>query len=86
MSKKRVNPRRVPLPRDQAIKNARDKGIDCALAMFFTAALDKGFITDEEVRPLWKAINELADGIAKGYVNLWDLADTLRKEYEIDLM
>lgn len=86
MSKKRVNPRRQPMTRDQAIKIARDTGIDCALAMLFTAALDKGIIDHDQVQPLWVAVNDLADSIAKGYVNLRDLCDTLKEEYGIELM
>ena len=83
--KKRTNPRRIPHTKEQTITMARNDGIDLALAMVFTAILDKGFMPVTRVQELWDAVNDVADSVAKGYVNAADMLRTLKDEYKIEI-
>lgn len=51
----------------------------------FLALLDKEGWDREQLRKLWREVGDVSDSIAKGYIKLPDIIDTLRREYGIDL-
>ena len=56
----------------------------------YTPGEDAGMFEKENadaeiVRRVWNEMNELADSVSQGYVSVSDLADTLRKEYGVNI-
>lgn len=77
--KKKVNPNRIP--RTEAdVKKAISFSVDCAWAIIMTVLRDKEGISNEQLRHMWDGVNELSDGVAKGYVSVQDLMKTLEEE------
>lgn len=88
MKKKKVNPRRRPVSQADVTKARKDTVNDAlklSIAIFFTVMVDKHGYTAEELKPIWHEVNDLSDGVSKGYVNLDDLQQTLKDEYDIEL-
>lgn len=86
MSKKRVNPRRKPATMadvKRAKREAEEHGLDLAIAIILMALFDRGFLSPEQMRPAWDAINDKSDSIVKGYCKYEDLQKTLADEYGI---
>ena len=85
---KKINPRRRPATQadiDRAAKATRDTAIRLTSTIFLSVLCDKENADAEIVRRVWNEMNELADSISQGYVNISDLRDTLRKEYNINV-
>ena len=61
------------------------RGIKCATAIFLRVMKDKEGATTEDVVRIWKEIENLSDSIAKGYVKLEDIQQSLKEEDGIDL-
>ena len=85
---KKKNPRRRPATEadvKRAKAAAQEEAISLAMAIMFTAMLDGGFLTPEQMKPAWEKVNYLSDSIAKRYVNVHDLVKVLEEEYDIIL-
>ena len=87
MSKKKVNPRRRPATWadvEKATEIATMKALATVEAIFLTVLLDK-FNGADYIRDIWKEVNKLSDEIKEGRVNLFDLMEVLRDEYNIEI-
>lgn len=83
---KKINPRRRPCSQadvKRAKKEGEQNSLDIATAIILSALFDGGFLTEDQMRPAWDAINYKSDSIVKGYCKPQDLIKTLREEYEI---
>lgn len=85
MSKKKskVNPRRIPMPANQARQAGHKQGLDVSMAIIFYALSESGLVTTEQLIQLWEDVGYVSDSIAKGYVNIADIKRVLRDEYGI---
>ena len=84
----KVNPRRRPATQadiERAAKATRDTAIRLTSTIFLSVLCDKEGADAEIVRRVWNEMNELADSVSQGYVSVSDLADTLRKEYGVNI-
>lgn len=87
MSKKKPNPRKVPATQadvDKAKREGHNTGITLAMAIMFTAILDKGFVERERIPDLWNAVQYVSQSIIDGYVNVYDQLKMLEEEYGIE--
>lgn len=85
MSKKK-NPRKIPATLEDVNKAQRlgqAQGVDLAFTIFFTALLDKGIVTRENIPEVWAATCYVADSIKEGYVNIYEQQKMLEEEYSI---
>lgn len=88
MAKTKVNPRWRPINQadiNRAAKKTRDTAMRLTATLFLTVLLDKEEANAEIIQRVWEEMNDLADSVDKGYVNVSDLADTLKKEYGINI-
>ena len=83
MSKKKVNPRRVPV--SKAELDATDLAVETALAMFLTVLRDREGYGPKRLKRVWDGIQDLTDSVTKGYVSLADLKTVLRDEAGIEV-
>ena len=58
----------------------QQRGIRCAIAIFLRVMKDKEGATSEDVNRIWREIEDLSDSIAKGYVKLEDIQQSLLEE------
>lgn len=83
MSKKKTNPRHLPISQAD-LKKAKDiamtQAIQSAYAITFTVLRDKFDWDIEQLKEIWKEINELSDSLAKGYIKVKDLLWVLDEE------
>lgn len=87
MSKK-PNPRKRPVNMadvERAAKKVRDEAIRYTSVIFLSVLCDKENADAEIIQRVWNEVNELSDSISQGYVSVSDLADTLKKEYGINI-
>ena len=80
---KKVNPRRRPATQADVAKarrEATDNAVRLAWSIFFTVLSDKEGYTLEDLKRVWKEIEDLSDSIAKGYCTVRDLRQILREE------
>ena len=61
------------------------RGIKRATAIFLRVMKDKEGATSEDVNRIWKEIEDMSDSIAKGYVKLEDIQQSLLEEDGINL-
>lgn len=83
MSKKTINPRRLPVSQSdlQKAKNAAmSEAVKVAYAIIFTVLRDKEDFTTAQLDKIWQEVNELSDSIVKGYVKISDLLLVLKEE------
>ena len=88
MVKKKINPKRKPVTQADVIKakkDAQNKAIDYAWAIFFTVMVDKEGYGRKRLNRIWNEVSDLSDSIAKGYVSVKDLMKTLEDEMGIVL-
>lgn len=88
MRKKRINPHKRPASQAdvrRAEKQAQDKAVNLAIAMFLTVMFDKFGFDAEQLQRVWKEVNSLSDSVAKGYVNMNDLIAVLDEEYNVKI-
>lgn len=91
MSKKKITPK-TPRPSawqiEKMIRDAKEKAteqaVSLALVLMFSVLLDK-YNAEEYIEDIWKDWNKLAEEVKEGRVNLSDLRDVLRKEYQIGI-
>lgn len=87
MSKKKPNPRKVPATQadvDKARKQGQTQGVELAMAIFFTAILDKGYVDREKIPALWDSVLYVSGSIIDGYVNIFEQKKMLLEEYGIE--
>ena len=63
-----------------AKQSGQQRGIRCAIAIFLRVMKDKEGATSEDVNRIWKEIEDMSDSIAKGYVKLEDIQQSLLEE------
>lgn len=88
MKKKRVNPNKRPASVadvNKAKREAQDKAIEIAWSIFFTVLCDKEGYELDDLRRVWKEVEDLSDSIAKGYCTVKDLRSILRGEMSVEL-
>lgn len=88
MAKRKVNPRKRPATQADIIKakkEAQNKAIDYAWAIFFTVMIDKEGYGKKRLNRIWKEVCDLSDSITKGYVSVNDLMQVLDEEMGIVL-
>lgn len=84
MKKKRVNPRRIPMKKDDRLTQTKHKSVDIAMAIIFQAALDSGLVEPVQLKEmLWPKVEYLSDSINEGRVNVHDMIRCLQEEYGI---
>lgn len=84
MKKKRVNPRRIPMKKDDRLTQTKHKSVDIAMAIIFQAALDSGLVEPIQLKEvLWPKVEYLSDSINDGRVNVHDMIKCLQEEYGI---
>ena len=86
--KKKTNPCRRPVSQADIIKakkEAQVKAVNYAWAIFFTVMVDKEGYGKKRLKRIWKHVSDLSDSIAKGYVSVNDLMQTLESEMGIVL-
>ena len=86
--KKRINPHKRPASQadvKRAAKQAQDQAVNFAIAMFLTVMFDKFGFNAEQLQRVWAEVNNLADSVAKGYVNMQDLMTVLDEEYNVKI-
>ena len=88
MAKKKVNPRKRPVSQADIIKakkDAQNKAINYAWAIFFTVMVDKEGYGRKRLNRIWEEVCDLSDSISKGYVSVYDLMKVLDDEMGIVL-
>ena len=83
---KKKNPRKIPCTEadvKKAQKLGQAQGVDLAFTIFFTALLDKGIVSRENIPEVWAATCYVADSIKEGYVNIFEQQKMLQEEYGI---
>ena len=86
--KKKTNPRRLPVSQADIIKakkDAQNKAINYAWAIFFTVMVDKEGYGKKRLKRIWEEVSDLSDSVSKGYVSIGDLMRTLDEEMNISL-
>lgn len=89
MKKKKGKPPNVSTSRMNAeIRKAEDKareeGLSLAMALMLTVLLDK-FNAEDHIQDVWHEVEKLSEEVKEGRVNLSDLRNVLRKEYQIGI-
>jgi len=82
---KKINPKRKPLSQADANK-IRDESIHLAMAIFLMVLKDDFDFNMDQIQHAWNRLDKLSKEAAEGRINLWDLVDTLREEYGVDLI
>lgn len=80
---RKVNPRRRPATQADVIKaksKAVNEAVKLAWTILFSVLWDKEQYTPEDMQRVWKEVDALSDGIVKGYCNIADLRNVLKKE------
>lgn len=86
--KHKTNPRRRPATMadvERAKRAAQADAVRTAWAIFFTVLRDKEQATVDDLKRVWGEVEDLSDSIARGYVNVTDLRDALRREANITI-
>lgn len=84
----KTNPKNIPATQadvNKAWKKGEASGANWALILFLTVLLDKEGADGDIIRRVWNEINDLAQSVVDGYVNLHDLRKVLLDEYEIEV-
>lgn len=66
-------------------RDASDKALKYGLVLFLTVMRDKEGYGIKRLKRIYDNMQELADSINKGYVNLFDLEKTLQEEANINI-
>ena len=84
MKKKRVNPRRMPIAKEERLAQTKHKSVDIAMAIIFQAALDSGLVEPMQLKEvLWPKVEYLSESISEGRVNVHDMVKCLQEEYGV---
>lgn len=71
---------------EKAKTEAVGDAVEYAWAIMFTALRDKFGWTNDQLSDLWASINSLSESVNLGYINVTDLAHTLKEEAGIRLV
>ena len=80
---KKVNPHRRPATQADVIKaknKAVNEAVKLAWTILFSVLWDKEHYTPEDMQRVWKEVDNLSDSIVKGYCNVSDLREVLKRE------
>lgn len=80
---KKINPHRRPATQADIIraKNAaKSEAISLTSIILMTVLWDKEHYTPEDMQRVWREVEDLSDSIIKGYCNIADLRNVLKKE------
>lgn len=80
MSRKKTNPRRVPVSAAVAEARGFRRAAEIDWAIFSTVLRDKEGYDADGIARVWAEVEALSDSIAKGYVNVMDLIKALKTE------
>ena len=86
--KKKVNPCRRPATManvKRAKTEAQNTAARYAIAIVFTALLDKHGFTAKDLQSVWSDVEKLSMEIAEGRLNINDLLYVLKTEYSVEL-
>lgn len=86
MSKKKVNPRRIPLSKaalEQAKKYARAEAIDFLYCISMMVLKDDFGFSADELKYYFDRMEYHGDSIAKGYASIQDYRQMLKDEADI---
>ena len=84
MKKKRTNPNRIPMKKEERLAQTKHKSVDIAMAIIFQAALDSGLVEPVQLKEvLWPKVEYLSESISEGRVNVHDMIKCLQEEYGI---
>lgn len=82
----KVNPRRRPVSQadiQHAKTTAFETAFRASVTIILSALLDGGFLSPDTVQDAWRAVNDRADSVHRGYCSLPDLEKVLREEYGV---
>jgi len=85
--KKKTNPRKRPVTKadiKRAEQVALDEATEICLCMVFTVLRDKEGYAVDDLRRVYSYLNDLADSMDKGYINVADLRYALKEEGGIE--
>lgn len=88
--KKRVNPNRIPVTLtkadlDHVVADVYYEATTSAIAIMFTALLDKHGWTPEMLQQLWAEVNKLSEEVIEGRIKVDDLKQVLSEEYSVTI-
>lgn len=81
--KKKTNPRRLPVSQAdllKAKKEAVNQAITSAFAMVFMALRDKEDYSNEDLQRIWNNVNDIAECVTTGRIDVKDCLKTLEDE------
>lgn len=85
MGKKgKTNPNRIPLTTQERIVSERSKAIKLVYCIVLYVLLDKMGMSTEEVNKVYRHCLDVSDSIAKGYLNVKDIRNTLNEEKGVE--
>lgn len=85
MGKKgKTNPNRIPLTTQERIVSERSKAIKLVYCIVLYVLLDKMGMSTEEVNKVYRHCLDVSDSIAKGYLNVKDIYNTLNEEKGVE--
>ena len=83
MQKKKKSPRSIPATRadvEKAKREAKRDAADAAMAMMFSALIDKMGWDIDGIRELWTHIQAIDQDLREGRITISDLKDALKQE------
>ncbi len=83
MSKKNKSPKSIPASRadvEKARRTAKQEAADAAMAMMFSALIDKMGWDIDGIRELWTHIESIDQDLREGRITVPDLKDVLKQE------
>lgn len=84
--KKKTNPRRKPATQADVKKAKNDavsEAVRLVVYMVLYVLIDKHNAPQEDIQQLAREVNDVADSIAKGYLDWKDIRQVLEEEYEV---
>lgn len=85
MGKKgKTNPNRIPLTTKERIVSERSRAIKLVYCIVLYVLLDKMGMSTEEVNKVYRHCLDVSDSIAKGYLNVKDIHNTLNEEKGVE--
>lgn len=83
MRKKKTNPRRLPVSQAdllKAKKEAVNEATTSAFAMVFMTLRDKEDCSNEDLQRIWNEVNDIAECVVTGRIDVKDCLKTLKDE------
>lgn len=73
------------LQQNREYQKGLEDGVDGLMVMMIYILADKKGFEHQELSEMIEKITDIADSVIKGYVNLQDLKDILKEEYDIEI-